>query len=268
MIDRGKQLLLGVRIDAVDYDAATARIIDAARAGRPYGVSALAVHGVMEGVADGELRYRLNRLDLVTADGQAVRWALDLLHGTDLPDRCYGPTLTLHVCAAAAEHGLPVFLYGSRPEVLAALEANLTERFPGLVVAGSAPSVFGRVPPAELDAIAERIRRSGARIVLAGLGCPRQEVFAYEMRHRTSMPVLAVGAAFDYHAGLLKEPPAWVQRAGLQWLWRLAQEPRRLFRRYLTTNPAFVARVARQRAGRPVSDPAHDPVPADELGYA
>jgi exopolysaccharide biosynthesis WecB/TagA/CpsF family protein len=268
MIDRGKQVLLGVRIDAVDYAAATARIVEAAEDGRPYGVSALAVHGVMEGVADGELRYRLNRLDLVTADGQPVRWALNLLHGTELPERCYGPTLTLHVCEAAAARGLPVFLYGSRPEVLAALEENLVARFPGLVVAGSAPSVFGRVDPEELDAIGARIRASGARLVLAGLGCPRQEVFAYEMRHRTSMPVLAVGAAFDYHAGLLEEPPGWVQRAGLQWLWRLVQEPRRLFRRYLTTNPAFVARVALQRAGRPVSDPATDPEPAAELGYA
>jgi exopolysaccharide biosynthesis WecB/TagA/CpsF family protein len=232
----------------------------------PYGVSALAVHGVMEGVQDPALRHRLNDLELVTADGQAVRWAVNLLHGTELPDRCYGPTLMLHVCEAAAEAGLPIFLYGSRPEVLDALAANLCARFPGLEVAGTAPSVFGRVEPTELDAIADRIRASGARLAFAGLGCPRQEVFAYEMRGRLGMPVLAVGAAFDYHAGLLKEPPMWVQRSGFQWLWRVAAEPRRLFMRYLSTNPAFVARVVRQRMGR-VTDPASAP-PDGELGYA
>lgn len=266
MIDRGKRDLLGVLIDAVDYESATSRILDAAERGVPYGVSALAVHGVMEGVRDPELRYRLNRLDLVTPDGQAVRWALDRLHGTRLPDRCYGPTLTLWVCRAAAGAGLPVYLYGSRPEVLDALRANLTARVPGLVVAGQAPSAFGRVPPAELDAIAERIRVSGARLVLAGLGCPRQEVFAYEMRARVSMPVLAVGAAFEYHAGLRREPPAWVGRAGLQWLWRLAAEPHRLWRRYLTTNPAFVAGVTRQRLGR--SRRPDERAPSAELGWA
>ena len=266
MIDRGKQALLGVRIDAVDYDAATAKVIAAAADRVPFGVSALAVHGVMEGVADPELRYRLNRLELVTADGQAVRWALNLLHRSGLPDRCYGPTLMLRVCEEAAAAGLPIYLYGSRYEVLAPLGTNLIERFPGLEVAGSSPSVFGRVDGDELDAIAARIRATGARMVFAGLGCPRQEVFAFEMRKRLGMPVLAVGAAFDYHAGLLKEPPMWVQRSGLQWLWRLLAEPKRLFRRYLSTNPAFMARVALQKLGRPPRTAEQEP--AAELGYA
>lgn len=267
MIDRGKQNLLGVLIDAVDYDAAVRRIVDGAVAGRPVGVSALAVHGVMEAVADPELRYRINNLDLVTPDGQPVRWALNLLHQTQLSDRCYGPTLTLRVCEEAARKGLPVFFYGSRQEVLDRLADRLVARHPDLLIAGMAPSTFGRVSPAELDEIAARITASGARIVFAGLGCPRQEVFAYEMRERLGLPVLAVGAAFDYHAGLRKEPPSWVQRAGLQWLWRLAEDPRRLWRRYARTNPAFVLRVAAQRLGwRP--DPAAAVEPTVELGYS
>ncbi len=108
MIDRGKVSVLGVEVDAVDYDAAVARIIDAAAAGRPYGVSALAVHGVMTGVGDPEHLTRLNRLHLVTPDGQPVRWAMNWLHGVELPDRVYGPRLTLEVCRAAARDGLPV----------------------------------------------------------------------------------------------------------------------------------------------------------------
>jgi N-acetylglucosaminyldiphosphoundecaprenol N-acetyl-beta-D-mannosaminyltransferase len=268
MIDQGKQNLLGVLVDAIDYEAAVARVLDAAAARHSLTVSALAVHGVMEAVADPEMRHRVNALDLVTPDGQPVRWALNALHGAALSDRCYGPTLTWRVCEAAAGAALPVYLYGSTPEVVALLERNLRRRLPGLVVAGSSPSAFARVAPSELDEIAQRIERSGARIVLVGLGCPRQEVFAYEMRHRLALPVLAVGAAFDYHAGLRRQPPGWVQRGGLQWLWRLLEDPRRLWRRYLTTNPSFVAGVLLQatRLWRP--DPHTTPTPARELGHA
>lgn len=268
MIDQGKQNLLGVRIDAVDYDAAVARVMAAAAAQEPFGASALAVHGVMEAVSDPRLRHRINDLEMVTADGQPVRWSLNLLHRVGLADRCYGPTLMLRVCEAAVRGGLPIYLYGSRPEVLERLAANLERTIPGLVIAGAVPSVFARVDPQEQDAIAERIVASGARLVFVGLGCPRQEVFAYEMRGRLGLPVLAVGAAFDYHAGLRREPPAWVQRAGLQWLWRLAGDPRRLWKRYLTTNPAFIARVVLQRLrlSRPAASTSRPPT--TEEGYA
>lgn len=264
----GKKNLLGVRIDPIGYEAATAAIVEAAAEPTPFAGTALAVHGLMEAVRDPEYRHRINALDLVTPDGQPVRWALDALHHTALADRCYGPTLMLHVCAAAAQRGLPVHLYGSTPEVLASLEANLVERFPGLIVAGTAPSTFAQVSSDELDRIAERIRDSGARIVFAGLGCPRQEVFAFEMRERLGMPVFAVGAAFDYHAGTLREPPAFVQRWGMQWLWRLASEPRRMWRRYLSTNPAFVVGVLRQRffSATPVADDGR--APTRESGFA
>lgn len=268
MIDHGKQNLLGVLVDAVDYDAAVARVMAGAESREPVGVSALAVHGVMEAVADAELRYRINHLELVTPDGQPVRWSLNLIHRTALRDRCYGPTLTLKVCEEAARRGLPVYLYGSEAEVVTRLKANLEARFPALEVAGAQPSRFGRVGSEELDAIAADILASGARIVFAGLGCPRQEVFAYEMKERLRLPVLAVGAAFDYHSGMRGEPPLWVQRAGIQWLWRLAEEPGRLWRRYARTNPAFVARVALQKLGlrRVSADSAERPT--SEMGYA
>lgn len=248
MIDLGKKNVLGVMIDAVDYEAAVARIIEAAKERRPYAVSALAVHGVMTGVDDDEHRYRLNHLDLVTPDGQPVRWAINLLHGTNLRDRVYGPTLTLMVCRIAAEKGLPVFFYGSRPEVLDRLTQDLRHRYPTLRIVGSEPSKFRTTTAAEKVEIAARIRDSGAQITFVGLGCPRQEIFAYEYRDDLAMPVVAVGAAFDYHAGLLAEAPGWMQRNGLQWLYRLGQDPRRLWRRYLLLNPRYTIRIVAQAA--------------------
>lgn len=247
MIDLGKKNVLGVLVDAVDYEAAVDRIIRAAEEHRPYAVSALAVHGVMTGVDDPEHLYRLNHLDLVTPDGQPVRWALNLLHRTGLRERVYGPTLTLKVCAKAAEKGLSVYLYGSRQEVLNLLVENLTAQFPGLKIAGAEPSKFRQTTLEEKDEIVGRICSSGAAITLVGLGCPRQEVFAYEYKQDLSMPVLAVGAAFDYHAGLLHEPPAWMQRHGLHWLYRMRQDPKRLWKRYLLLNPRYGARLVGQR---------------------
>lgn len=250
MIDSGKTDVIGVRVDAVDYDAAVARIIDAALVGRAYRVSALAVHGVMTGVDDPEHLARLNAFDLVTPDGQPVRWAMNWIHGTGLRERVYGPDLTLAVCRAAVVHDLGVYFHGSTPDTLAHLERRLPTLVPGIRVTGSSPSTFGTSTPLELDALAEQIRATGASICFVGLGCPRQEVFVYENAERLSMPCLAVGAAFDFHAGLQKEPPAWVQRAGLQWLQRLMGDPLRLWRRYLVLNPRFAARVLLQRLGR------------------
>lgn len=262
MIDLGKKNVLGVFVDALDYEAAVERIIQAAQDGRPYSATALAVHGVMTGVKDDAHRYRLNRFDLITPDGQPVRWALNLLHKTRLPERVYGPTLTLLVCDAAAKHGIPVFFYGSRQEVLDRLERNLIIRFPSLTIAGSEPSKFRRVSREEHLKIAKGIRNSGARITFVGLGCPRQEVFAYEYSRLLTMPTVAVGAAFDYHAGNISEPPDLVQRLGLQWVHRLLQDPRRLWRRYLLLNPEYIVRVLAQatRLFRPAPNAAPAPV--------
>ena len=259
MIDQGKVEVIGVRIDAVDYDGAVARIIAAATDGRPYRVSALAVHGVMTGVDDAEHLCRLNRFDLVTPDGQPVRWAMNWLHGTGLRERVYGPDLTLAVCRAAVEHGLSVYFHGSTPDTLDHLERRLPTLVPGILIAGTSPSTFGTSTPEELDALAERIRATGAAICFVGLGCPRQEVFVSENADRLSMPCLAVGAAFDFHAGLQAEPPPWVQRAGLQWLQRLLANPRRLWRRYLLLNPRYAARVVQQRLGRYEAPAEQDP---------
>lgn len=239
MIDQGKKPLLGIEVNAVDYEACVETVTEAAREGRSLLVSAMAVHGLMTGVLDPCHRYRLNRFDLLVPDGQPVRWALNILHKTELPDRVYGPRLTLEVCRAAAQLELPVYFYGSRQDVLDRLVANLTQRFPGLTVAGAEPSLFRTCSPSEMEEIAGRIRQSGAKIVFVGLGCPRQEVWAYEYRELLPLPSIAVGAAFDFHAGTLAQAPPLIQDWGLEWLFRLSKEPGRLWKRYLTLNPLF-----------------------------
>ena len=267
MIDRGKRPVLGVLLDAVNYDAAVAKIIAAAQAGLPFGVSALAVHGVMTGALDKTHRSRLNQLELVVPDGQPVRWALNLLHRTHLRERVYGPALTLRVCQQAAAAQIPIYLYGSKPAVLDALVRQLTQRFPALLIAGMQPSQFRQIDAAAKQHIITEIRSSGAQLVLLGLGCPRQEVWAYEFRRALSMPVLAVGAAFDYHAGLLRQPPAWLQRHGLEWAFRLCSEPRRLWRRYLLLNPYYVLLVGLQLAHIASLAVSRDEVADDVFNY-
>jgi exopolysaccharide biosynthesis WecB/TagA/CpsF family protein len=247
VIDNGKRNVLGVLVDVVDYEAAVSRVLAAAREHRPFALTALAVHGVMTGVHDRALGARLNAFDLVTPDGQPVRWALNSLHAAGLAERVYGPTLTLEVLRGCAAEGLPVYLYGSTTETLDRLVPRLTDLFPALKIAGTESSKFRQVQPGEDVDIAERIKASGARVVLVGLGCPRQELFAYAMRPLIDAPLLAVGAAFDYHAGQLRKPPAWMQRYGLEWLWRLGLEPGRLWKRYLLLNPAYLARLTAQK---------------------
>ena len=249
MIDKGKGNVLGVLVSIVDYDAAVDAIMAAARERRHYAATALAVHGVMTGVQDRPHNARLNSFDLVTPDGQPVRGALNMMYGAGLTDRVYGPELTLRVLREAAAEGLPVYLYVSTQPTLDKLVPALEQMFPALKIAGVEPSKFRSAKPGEDAEIAERIKASGARIVLVGLGCPRQEIFTYAMRPLLDMPLLAVGAAFDYHAGLLKNPPAWMQRYALEWLWRFGLEPKRLWKRYVLLNPAYLARLAAQRSG-------------------
>ena len=246
MLHLGKRNVLGIQVDAIDYESAVAQIIAAARASRGFSVSALAVHGVMTGVDDPEQKFRLNQFDLICPDGQPVRWMLNSAHRTGLTVRVYGPFLTLRVCEAAARDGLGVFLFGGTGDSLAALVANLRERFPKLTISGARPSRFRQATPAEVEEDVAAIRGSGARICLCGIGCPRQEVWAYEMRDRLSMPVLAVGAAFDFLSGAQPMAPAWMQSRGLEWLYRLRVEPRRLWHRYLVLSPRFAWYAARQ----------------------
>jgi exopolysaccharide biosynthesis WecB/TagA/CpsF family protein len=267
MIDLGKKNIVGVNVTAVDYEAAVAKITDAAKQRLPLGVSALAVHGVMTGVMDNQHRHRLNALELIVPDGQPVRWALNLLHGCRLKDRVYGPNLMLETCRAAADEGLSVFLFGGKQELLDKLESELLIKFPDLIIAGKLASKFRTVSLQEKQEIVDTINRSGACITMVGLGCPRQEVWAYEFKDAISMPVLAVGAAFNFHAGELAQAPPILQRWGLEWLYRLTREPKRLWRRYAYLNPYYASLVGLQWAGIRSFDPNSTELPTEEILY-
>jgi len=249
VIDLGKHSVLGISVNAIDYAAAVEHVMQAARQRQAMAVTALAVHGVMTGFYDKSHNYRLNRFDLVCPDGQPVRWALNRLHACGLEDRVYGPELTLRLCQAAAERGVGVYLFGATDEMLDRFAFNLTKKFPALQIAGQRASRFRTLSEEERDQLAAEIRDSGAGICFVGLGCPRQEIFAYEMRDRVEMPLIAVGAAFAFHAGVLEQAPPWMQKRGLEWLFRLTREPGRLWKRYVTTNPAFLFYLTLQRLG-------------------
>jgi exopolysaccharide biosynthesis WecB/TagA/CpsF family protein len=236
--------LLGVRIAATDYDTAVDRIIESALARSSLAVSALAVHGVMTGAMDSTHRFRLNALDLCVPDGQPVRWALNWRYSAGLRDRVYGPELMLRLCERASSEGVSIYLYGSSREVLDQLTANLRRRFPRLTIAGTSPSRFKTISLEERETVVRQIRESGASLVFCGLGCPRQEVWAYEYRDALGIPIVAVGAAFDFFAGTASQAPRLLQRYGLEWAYRLSKEPGRLWRRYLVLNPLYLAYLA------------------------
>lgn len=266
MRDYCKTNIIGILIDAVDYKAATEFVLYAAREKRGAAVSALAVHGLMTGVLNGEQKFRLNHFDLVVPDGQPVRWAMNWLHGAGLSAPVIGRNLTLNLCARAAAEGLSVYFYGSTPEILRSLKQSLEEKFPSIRVAGMESSRFRQLNPEEKPRIAAAIRESGASIVFVGLGCPRQEVFAYEFRNLLNVPIVAVGAAFPFLAGKLPKAPQWMQDRGLEWLFRFGSEPRRLWRRYVLLNPAYMMLVTLQRLGLSRFSTTGEP-PSQELLY-
>lgn len=241
--------VLGVQISITDYRDATARIVQAAHDGRPFSVAVCPVHSIVEAHEDPDFAVVLNSMDMAVPDGQPVRWLMGWSGQARLEERVYGPTLMLHVLEAAARERLPVFFYGSRAETLQRLCDRLLSRLPNLRIAGSAAGLFRSAHAEELAQNAALIRESGAKIVFCALGCPRQEWWMFHQRQALGMPQLGVGAAFDFHAGIIKQAPAFLQRHGLEWAYRLSQEPRRLWKRYARTNPRFIALAAQQLSG-------------------
>ena len=232
--------LFGVQVSATTYDEAVDALTLAAERRVPAIASLHAVHALITASDDEELRDIVNSFELIGPDGQPVRWALNLLHGTQLKQRVYGPELMLRLCQRAAETQLPIFLYGGTPDVLAALASNLVSRYPELQIAGSYAPPFRPLTCEERTDVIDQMRASRARLVFIGLGAPKQDRFAHEMRGEINAVFVCVGAAFDFHAGIKRMAPAWMQRSGLEWLYRLLQEPRRLWKRYVVTNSLFL----------------------------
>jgi len=242
--------VLGAPLALVDYER-TLDWIDAAVAARHRGyLCVAATHTVMAMREDPGLRAAVAGADFTVPDGQPLVWALSLL-GYPLPSRVYGPDLMWKACERAARTGQRMYLHGGRnePEALAGLARRLRLAHPGLKIVGGSTQHFGEQTDAELDEIAAAINRTRPDVVWVGLGVPRQEKWMHRMRPRLEAPVLVgVGAAFDFHAGLVPQAPDWMQHSGLEWLFRLSREPRRLWKRYARYNPRFVLEFTRQYA--------------------
>lgn len=257
--------VLGVRFDALSVSDVADQVADWASAGDARTVLFSGAHGTIEAQDDPSFRAALNSADLNVPDGMSAVRAMRA-RGLRQDDRVYGPDTTLAVLQRAAERGLPVALYGSTDRVLALLKERLPARVPALQIADAISPPFRPLTDEEDATYASRLRASGARIVLVGLGCPRQERWCIDQAEAVGAVCLAVGAAFDFHAGLLRQAPRWMQRAGLEWAFRLAVEPRRLWRRYARIVPRFLVgdvleRFRLPRPNRPNS-PSARPSPA------
>ena len=241
--------VLGVPLAVTDYER-TLDWIDAAVAhgAREY-LCVAAVHTVMESHKDDALREAVDGAAFTVPDGQPLAWALRKL-GHEIDARVYGPELMERACARAARSGQRFYLYGGRDDTaLAQLAANLLDRHPQLQLTGGYSPPHRELRDAELDEVAARINAAAPDVVWVGIGVPKQEKWMAAMRDRLDAPVLiGVGAAFDFHAGLVPQAPAWMQRRGLEWLFRLMQVPGRLWKRYARHNPRFVAGFAKQWA--------------------
>jgi len=234
---------LNVGVSATTYEEITNCIILAAKMNISALVTALPVHGVVTANSDTDFLSKLNDFNIVAPDGQPVRWALNYLYDARLKDRVYGPEMMLRLCKKAAEEGVGIYLYGSYPHVVENLKNRLLNNYPGLHIAGCESPPFRPLTKEEDQETITRINNSGAALIFIGLGCPRQDIFAYTHRDRIRGIMICVGAAFDFHSGNKKMAPGWMQRHGLEWFFRLMQEPKRLFLRYFYTNSIFVLKI-------------------------
>jgi N-acetylglucosaminyldiphosphoundecaprenol N-acetyl-beta-D-mannosaminyltransferase len=236
-----------MRVDATSYRDAADRICSWAHVGDSRYVCVATVNNVINARDDPGYRSVMRAADLVTPDGMPLVWGLRML-GVHDASRVYGPDLTRVICARAAQENIPVGFYGGTPEVLEDLIAGLRPRAGGLRVVYRASPPFRTLSALEERAVSTDIQRSGARILFVGLGTPKQEAWMARHKGEVSAVMIGVGAAFDFLSGRKRQAPPWMQELGMEWLFRLATEPKRLWRRYLYGNPRFLALFAAQLA--------------------
>ena len=239
--------VLGVEISAITPAVALNVITEWIESDRREYICVRDVHGVMASQSDSDLKRIHNSAGLTTPDGMPLVWC-GRFAGAEKIERVYGPDLMLRVCSASVEKGWKHFFYGAGPGVAEELATRLSTRFPGLQVAGTHSPPYRPLTPAEIDNTVRMLNDSAANIVWVGLSTPKQERWMDAFTPMLNAQVLVgVGAAFDLHAGRIPQAPRWMQRSGLEWAFRLAVEPRRLWRRYLTSIPLFLWRIAMRR---------------------
>ena len=243
--------VLGVQVSAADIPIAIDEIDRWVRQGHPSYVTLTGVHGIMESVRDEEIRRSHNTAGLVLPDGMPLVWLL-WFGGFKFADRVCGPDLMPALFDHSQRAGHRHFLYGATPRTLELLQGKLKQKFPAAAIVGAHAPPFRPAGADEDEAVIKTINASAAEIIWVGLSTPKQELWMARHRHRLLAPVLiGVGAAFDFHAGLVRQAPRWLRRTGLEWAFRTAMEPRRLAKRYLRNNPAFLALLVAERLGLP-----------------
>jgi N-acetylglucosaminyldiphosphoundecaprenol N-acetyl-beta-D-mannosaminyltransferase len=252
MSRKGKPVLEAF-IDALTWDDAIQRIMRWAAARESRYVCICNVHSVVTTTRDIEFKLAVNNADMSTPDGAPIAWALRRL-GYPAQERINGPDLMWRYLRIAERQQQKMFFYGSTEATLGKLRAVLGKQFPKLQIAGTYSPPFRPLSLEEDEGVVDMINQSGANVVFVGLGCPKQEKWMAEHRGRISAVMIGVGAAFDYHSGMVKRAPLWWQRNGLEWLYRLGSEPRRLFARYMVTNTLFIIGLMRQFVMRSAMD--------------
>jgi N-acetylglucosaminyldiphosphoundecaprenol N-acetyl-beta-D-mannosaminyltransferase len=237
--------VLDVGIDAIDWEQSLSLISSWAVPKSSRYICICNVHSVFTCHVDDRFSKVIMESDLATPDGAPIAWMIRRM-GVVTQQRINGPDLMWKYCAVASERGESIFLYGSTVETLELLKLKLILSFPRLIIAGSYSPPFRAITVDEDSAVVDLINSSGASTVWVGLGCPKQEFWMSEHRGRINAVMVGVGAAFDYHAGVIRRAPSWVQGVGFEWLFRLLCEPRRLWRRYLSSNIFFVLGACRQ----------------------
>lgn len=244
-LDRNTEPVIGARIDVIAWDDALKAISTWSQRRESRYVCVCNVHSVVTATRDVDFDCVVRRADLATPDGAPVAWMLRKLGHAD-QERINGPDLMWKYCGLAERDGIAIFLYGGASRTLAVLQQRLKEAFPRLRIAGAYSPPFRSLTHEEDAEVVARINASGAGVVWVSLGCPKQEKWMSDHRGRIKAVMVGVGAAFDYHAGVVQRAPPWMQQRGLEWLYRLASEPRRLWKRYLVTNSLFIVYAARQ----------------------
>jgi N-acetylglucosaminyldiphosphoundecaprenol N-acetyl-beta-D-mannosaminyltransferase len=241
--------VLGVGVSAIDLAQCAQLILEAVRQNRKGYVAVTGVHGVSEAQTDREFRRILNSAFLNTPDGMPMTW-VGRLQGFKKMDRVYGPDLMLELCGASMDGSVRHFLYGGAPGVAEALRSSLESRFPGVCVCGTYTPPFRPLNPEEESELVTQVNSLRPDIFWVGLSTPKQERFMAAYLHKLPVKIMiGVGAAFDIHSGRVRQAPYWMQRSGLEWFFRLCQEPGRLWKRYLIKNPLFAARILAQFTG-------------------
>jgi N-acetylglucosaminyldiphosphoundecaprenol N-acetyl-beta-D-mannosaminyltransferase len=236
---RIQEQVIGISIDVLSWDSAIKRVLAWAQNHESRVVCVCDVHSVVHALRDACHAQIIRSADLVTPDGLPVAWMIRR-KGHVKQERIAGPDLMWACCREAAESDISIFLYGTTPDTLQRLQNMLQFAFPAIKIVGAISPPFRKLSEEEDAAIVDHVNRSGAQIVWVGLGCPKQETWMQAHRGRIKAVMVGVGAALDFHAGVVKRAPPWMQRSGLEWFHRVLQDPRRLAKRYLVSNALFI----------------------------